>query len=420
MAVHIVKPGDSLWLISRMYNVSIPYITEVNGLVNVNSLVPGIALYIPDQGVPLIPYHIKSGDTLWALAARFNTSVQSIIAANPGINPNLLYIGQRIFIPSAKKLPMQTLGFILPYSVEYSRRRVEELASFFTYLAVVAYSFTSEGLVVKLLEDSQVITRSKELGVIPLLMIRNYVDEDFSAELAGQVLENPTSRANLVQNIVNAVREKGYGGVSIDLEFVPPARRHELSLVLSELKTELGNLILHVNVHAKTKDIPTNRIIGAYDYKAIGESADIVAVMTMDYGYPTGPPNPVSPAWWIEEVVKYSLTQIQSSKLQIAFPLYGYDWTLPENVTNARSILDAQNLAISTGAIIQYNEIASAPWYRYWRGTEPHIVWYEDIRSYLTKYNLVEKYNLLGVTYWQLNFSFPQNWFYMKNHIKVL
>jgi spore germination protein len=59
-------------------------------------------------------------------------------------------------------------------------------------------------------------------------------------------------------------------------------------------------LILHVNVHAKTEDIPTNLIIGAYDYLAIGAVADIVGVMTIDYGYPTGPPNPVATIWWVE------------------------------------------------------------------------------------------------------------------------
>lgn len=45
------------------------------------------------------PYTIKAGDTFYVLAIRFNTSVNAIIAANPGVNPNALQIGQIICIP---------------------------------------------------------------------------------------------------------------------------------------------------------------------------------------------------------------------------------------------------------------------------------------------------------------------------------
>ncbi len=44
-------------------------------------------------------YVIRSGDTLFLLARRFNTTVNAILAANPGINPYNLMIGQRICIP---------------------------------------------------------------------------------------------------------------------------------------------------------------------------------------------------------------------------------------------------------------------------------------------------------------------------------
>ena len=47
-------------------------------------------------------YVIKSGDTLGAVAARHNTSVSAIMAANPQIrNPNQISVGQRITIPSS-------------------------------------------------------------------------------------------------------------------------------------------------------------------------------------------------------------------------------------------------------------------------------------------------------------------------------
>jgi LysM repeat protein len=49
-------------------------------------------------------YVVKPGDTLYNIAARFNTTVDAILRANPDIqNPSLIYPGQRIIIPTLKE-----------------------------------------------------------------------------------------------------------------------------------------------------------------------------------------------------------------------------------------------------------------------------------------------------------------------------
>lgn len=46
-------------------------------------------------------YTVKSGDTLSKIAAKNQCTVNQILAANPSIkNPNLIYVGQKITIPS--------------------------------------------------------------------------------------------------------------------------------------------------------------------------------------------------------------------------------------------------------------------------------------------------------------------------------
>ncbi|SDN45522.1 LysM peptidoglycan-binding domain-containing protein [Bacillus sp. OK048] len=420
MGVHVVGTGENLWAISNQYGVPIQTIVELNSLPSANVLVPGLALYLPDNQLPIRSYQIKPGDQIWQLAQQFNTGISTILGANPGIEPNRLSIGQMINIPSPVKLEISTLGFLVPSGASSVLGVLESLAGQLTYLAVVAYSFTSEGYAYNLIEDTAIVARSRQLNIIPLLMIRNFTGVDFSAELAGHVLGNPSFRRNLVLSIVNLTRHRGFGGVSIDFEFIPPPQRNDFNLFLRELKVALGDLILHVNVHAKTADLPTNRIVGAYDYAAIGNAADIVAVMTIDYGYPGGPPDPIAPIWWIEEVVQYALTKMNPRKLQIAMPLYGYDKVVGTNVTHAMSVVSAQNQAISTGSPIEFDQRSMSPWYRHWKSGVEHVVWFEDIRSFIEKYRVIDVYNLSGTTYWQISLAAPQNWVYLRRNITVV
>jgi LysM repeat protein len=62
-----------------------------------------------DQVPPIVPpkkptvYTVKKGDTLSAIANKNNTTVKKIVAANPKItNPNLIYSGTKITIPTKK------------------------------------------------------------------------------------------------------------------------------------------------------------------------------------------------------------------------------------------------------------------------------------------------------------------------------
>ncbi|MFL6559975.1 MAG: glycosyl hydrolase family 18 protein [Bacillus sp. (in: firmicutes)] len=420
MAVHIVASGENLWMISTKYGVSTQTIVELNGLPLTNALAPGLALYLPDNLLPLRSYRIKAGDLIGNLAQQFTIDPAAIIAANPGINPTQLIIGQTINIPSPIKMDLTTLGFLVPSSEMANLTTLDSLAQQLTYIAVVAYSFTDEGYAFNVIEDAALVARSTQLNVVPLMMIRNLVGTDFSAELAGRVLGNPTYRANLVASIVNLTKQRGFGGVSIDFEFIPPTRRSDFLLFLTALKNSLGSLILQVNVHAKTADIPTNRIIGAYDYAGISHVADLVAVMTMDYGYPGGPPDPIAPIPWLEQVIQYSLTQINPRKLQIAMALYGYDKVVGTNQTRALSVTAAQNQAIAVGGPIEFDQTAKSPWYRYWPGGVEHVVWFEDIRSYIEKYKLMDLYHLAGTTFWQISLPAPQNWAYLSKNFNVV
>ncbi|MDP4552620.1 glycosyl hydrolase family 18 protein [Alkalihalobacillus macyae] len=419
MAIHTVMLGDNLWGISIAYGVPIATLKAVNGLIS-DRLVPGLNLYIPDQAMPERYYQIKPGDTYWKLSQQFQTTIQDMVTANPTVDPNALPIGLRIRIPTAQKYSMQTLVFFDALSGASYLETLNDLADSITYLAIFTYSFNSEGDLLTI-DDDLILQRTKALNIKPLLVISNYDVQMFSSTLADAVLKDETKRKRLVQNLVVKVKEKGYAGVSIDFEFVPPERRNEFTAFLKELKQGLGNLVLQLNAHAKSSDMPTNRLVGFLDYKATGEVVDIVSIMTIDYGYAIGPPDPIAPVWWVEQVLMYATGQIDRRKIMMAMSLYGYDWTVPRQAdAQMTSSQNAQNRALNGWIPIQYNAIAQAPNYSYNLVNQDHVVWFEDIKSMTAKYKQLEAYNLLGSTYWRLRFLFPQNWAYVKKNIRVL
>jgi LysM repeat protein len=52
-----------------------------------------------------MPYTIKAGDTFYNIARTFGISLDALLAANPGVNPNRLYIGQVICVPHSTPTP---------------------------------------------------------------------------------------------------------------------------------------------------------------------------------------------------------------------------------------------------------------------------------------------------------------------------
>jgi LysM repeat protein len=75
-------------------------VTEFKQLEIVTDLVV-VSPAVEDECPPsYIVYVIQHGDTLWKISRRYRTTIEELIKANPGIDPNNLQIGQKICIPS--------------------------------------------------------------------------------------------------------------------------------------------------------------------------------------------------------------------------------------------------------------------------------------------------------------------------------
>lgn len=94
--IYTVVKGDSLWLISQKYGVSVDDLIEINDLETVNLQI-GDQLKIP-KTTTQNTYTVQQGDTLWSIAKDNNVGVEELKLAN-NLTSNLLSVGQVLIIP---------------------------------------------------------------------------------------------------------------------------------------------------------------------------------------------------------------------------------------------------------------------------------------------------------------------------------
>ena len=98
---YTVKPGDTLYGISNQYGVSVTELAELNGIKG-SSLAVGTVLKIPTSAGTnpnnMFMYTVKSGDTLYKIATKYNTTPQRIIDLNYLKSTNIVP-GQVLRIP---------------------------------------------------------------------------------------------------------------------------------------------------------------------------------------------------------------------------------------------------------------------------------------------------------------------------------
>ena len=94
---YIVKNGDNLYSIAKKFNTGISNIVNLNNL-NSNTLSIGQILKIPsNNNATNNTYAVKSGDNLYSIARKFNTTVDNIKRKN-NLTSNFLSIGQKLII----------------------------------------------------------------------------------------------------------------------------------------------------------------------------------------------------------------------------------------------------------------------------------------------------------------------------------
>jgi spore germination protein len=425
MQIHVVKSNESLTTIARAYNTTVNDIVEANDIPNPNNLVVGQAMVIPIVGSF---YYVQPGDSLWSIGQKVGVPYQQIASVNRISLNQQLYVGFRLYIPQAPKRRAEFNAYVEPRGTSVApilETSAREAAPYLTYLAPFSFHALRDGsLREPLLNNFPAIARANRNTL--MMVVDNQENDQFSDELGRILLNDIPIQDRFLNNIVATANKYGFRDIHFDFEFLRPADREAYNRFLRKAKTRFNSegWLMSTALAPKTSATQKGKWYEAHDYRAHGQIADFVVIMTYEWGYSGGPAMAVSPIDQVRKVLEYALTEMPPNKILMGQNLYGYDWTLPfvqGSVAKAVSPQQAIALAAANNVPIQYDTKAQAPFFRYTAADgKQHEVWFEDARSIQAKFNLIKELGIRGMSYWKLGLAFPQNWLLIVENFNVV
>lgn len=117
---YTVKSGDSLWSIAKKYDTTVDELKRINNLTS-NTLSIGQILKLPStnqiDNQDYIIYTVKSGDNLYAIGREYGLTMDELMKYN-NLNSTLLSIGQQLKIPKKQESTNQNTGNHIEYTVK--------------------------------------------------------------------------------------------------------------------------------------------------------------------------------------------------------------------------------------------------------------------------------------------------------------
>lgn len=234
-------------------------------------------------------YVVRPGDNVDAIAAYYGVDVAQLIYDNQLVYPYELAVGQALFIGGGMRSPDRTIsvsGYAYPFISEWV---LQQTLPYLSALPVFSYGFTREGqLIPPLWNDTPLINAALQYGTMPILVLTPFgPDGQFNNRLISSVVNNPVYAENLVRNLVYTIQEKGYQGVDIDFEYILAEDRDAFTAFVWQVAETMRAYGYHTSVALapKTSADQVGLLYEGKDYRALGEAADSVLLMTYEWGY---------------------------------------------------------------------------------------------------------------------------------------
>lgn len=273
-----------------------------------------------------------------------------------------------------------------------------------------SYSLSDTGVLEGSIDsDLLAFAETYHIKVMPLV-----TNKAFSQDNGHAILDNSAAQDLAITSLVTEGLKEHFWGWQFDFEQMDASYKDKYSAFIQKVADAFkkNNLAISVAVVAQISENPADypknlwqRVVGVYDYAALGTSVDFVSVMTYDDPVSKGP---VARFTWVQQVIQHSLKYIPKQKISLGIPLYYWKWRDATGKLVGIGGWDALKEAFAKyGAQPQYSLKQQAPYMTFVSKKIRYTIWYENARSVQQKINLINKYQLHGFSAWALGQEIP-------------
>lgn len=266
--------------------------------------------------------------------------------------------------------------------------------------------------------SSSYYSKAKEYGYKIWPIINNGIDStNYSASDTSALLKSEYNREKFIKNIRDIAKKDKLDGINIDFESMKDEDRDLYTQFIRELTPILRNEGITVSV-----DFYFVRYI---DRQRIGEAVDYVALMGYDQkGSWSNEAGSISKVSEVENQINSLIndSKISSDKIILGVPFYTRLWTV-KNATEKPSskiysMQDCQDFLSRNDVATVWDEDAGQNYAEVVKGELTYKLWLEDKESMRKRVELVNKYNLAGISAWQKGLETSDTWQVITGNLK--
>ncbi|MDQ0254742.1 spore germination protein YaaH [Evansella vedderi] len=357
-------------------------------------------------------YHIVvSGDTLWLISIQYGVTVNEIKELN-NLQSDVIFVGQKLLISKGDKESDQDKEskelIVLGYYTKYWNNDLGSYHSltanhqYLNAIATASVDINFDGSITGFIPHEGIDFANRN-DVFIYATFQNH----FNPDLTRAIFTNPSLQETVINNMITFVKEHGYKGANLNFENMYASDRERFNVFVEKMTEAFHKegFPVMVSVPAKTCDCPTWAWSGTFDFAFLGNSkVDYIQIMSYDQHGSWSQPGSIAGYDWMKTVFNYATTHIPAEKILMGLPAYGYSWNTSTNSGHQALTLKQIDSIIAThNPEIKWDEHEKTPYFHYVDGAgHNRTVYFENVDSLALKTSLVHDYNLAGVSMWRM------------------
>ncbi len=252
--------------------------------------------------------------------------------------------------------------------------------------------------------DLKAVAADHGLTVVPLLT--NLLGDEWQPEAVETLLRGPAKEQHaFAEQLVDALKDEGAGGVLIDWQRVDPVYRDAFTRFMGDLAARLHDEKLELWLA-----VPVGLDIKLLDLRALSGKVDRFLAMLHDENGEEDPPGPIASQPWVEEWLGVLLKYGTPAQWVVALGSYGYDW--PQGGTaEPVGFLDIMTRAQSQlpDAVATQAPLYS-PHFSYSEDGVTRQIWFLDAATFRNQAEPVRRQGCGGIALYRLGTEDPGIW----------